>query len=784
MGLIMRKIFIFVIMLFIAGNINLRADGDLDEVKANLPKMLGTSQMGTEFYLTFFPAWEVSGSGNFMKIFFTSTVDTRVTVEIEGIYFEKSIKIKAGEVSEFNMSPGDAMPYSKGDRDAPLAEQVFEGRGIHITAEDPVLVYGMTRYHYTSDGYLALPLHCLGKKYIVASYMDTDGTTQYLSSYTAIVATHDETELEFTLGGHDGSMTAGGMVYGEMKPFSMNSSDVVLIGSVGKHSDLTGSVIDADKPVAVVSGNFCVYIPKDKGYCDYTIEMEIPTEIWGRSYNVSPIHERKIPGIIKIFAKESDTRIFRGTEEIGMLKTAGGGSGEGWLEMRASEITKAPVAVNISGDKPINVVYYNTGSREDSVESDPFQMNILSERHYSKYHEFITPGVNGGRTFRNNYANIVYRATESGEIPEEMYLGRYIEGVVEWSKLKDVDSFPGMLIDGTDKDGRSYYSKKIGINPVDHVFLKCNDDFAVQVYGQSDDDSYGYIAGGVLTDMNIYDNRAPVLISEEGSGNSISGEFADLAGDSEEISGMAMLFLIGSESENYTFSRDAWSWELDVEDVSKAARAVLYACDKRGNDTLIEYLYLPSGLIASCNKLEFKDCTSGEDYEQSFNLQNLNDEVISIESIALAKGENFSIVSNELSQIGAESQEELKIKFSAGSEAEYSDELVVNYGDSKEVRVALLGYVKSMSVATREEKDVVCIYPNPVRGDELRVDLGNSGAFEFDIYDIDGRVLKSVKTGSDRVMKLDISDLLSGKYVLVLKGHKGIVATESFTVVR
>ena len=782
----MRKILTFVIMLFASVVVNVHANSDLEEVKANLPKMFGASNVGMEFYLTFFPAWEISDSGNFIKIFFSSMVDTRVKIEVVGIGFEKSIEVKAGEVTEFNMMPDDAMPYRRNDREKPLAEQVFKGRGIHISAEDPIIVYGMTRYQYSSDGYLALPLYCLGNKYMVASYMDTDGASQYLSSYTGIVSAYDANEIEFTLGGSETSKTAGGMKYGETKPFSMNSSDLVLIGSIGKYSDLTGSVIAGMKPVAVVSGNFCVYIPQDKGYCDYIIEMEIPAEIWGYSYNISPIYGRKRPGIIKIFAKEMFTHVFHGGEEIGFIKIPGGREGEGWLEMRASEITKDPEPVNIRGDKPINVVYYNTSSRDDNVESDPFQMNILAERHYSKYYEFIIPGVNGGESFNRNYVNIVYRATESGELPDEMYFGKYIDGSVSWDRLKDISSDPGRLISGTENDKRSYYTKTMSIDSVSSpIIIKSNEAFGVHIYGQDDtDDSYGYLAGGVFMNTNVYDTKAPILINEEGSGLRIRGEFKDIAGEGEEVSGMRILFLIRTESYNYNFSRNGWSWELNVIDENKAAKAVLYACDMVGNDITVEYLYSPYGLIASYEKLEFKNCVAGNNYEKSVNLQNISDEVIEIKSMVLEKGSNFSIVSDLIGQIGANSQTDIRIKFNAGSKPWYSDNLIVNYGDNRELWVSLLGDIKIMSAAASESRDAVYIYPNPVRGEEFKVYLADSGALEFSIYNLRGNVIKSGKTGSDSIFKVSISDLQSGSYVLILKNKYGIVGTESFAVVK
>ena len=72
---------------------------------------------------------------------------------------------------------------------------------------DPVICYGVTRFQYTSDGFLAYPVTSFGKTYTVASYVDpTNNTGQFLPSETGIVGAYDNTKVTFRMGGCESCM--------------------------------------------------------------------------------------------------------------------------------------------------------------------------------------------------------------------------------------------------------------------------------------------------------------------------------------------------------------------------------------------------------------------------------------------------------------------------------------------------------------------------------------------------------------------------------------------------
>lgn len=59
-------------------------DNDEATLRKELPQLLGSSNQGTEFFMTFHPCWEAAGKADGCKIYITSAVATLVTVEIPG----------------------------------------------------------------------------------------------------------------------------------------------------------------------------------------------------------------------------------------------------------------------------------------------------------------------------------------------------------------------------------------------------------------------------------------------------------------------------------------------------------------------------------------------------------------------------------------------------------------------------------------------------------------------------------------------------------------------------
>lgn len=569
-----------------------------------------SNNAGTLFYMAFHPCWEESGPNNAIRIYVSSAVRTKVTLEIKDLGISRTKETIPNDVIEFILPPQEAQPYSKGSGAYPIPpqpEQIWTGRGIKLTSDQPIIAYGVTRYQYTSDGYLAYPVTSLGKVYQVASYADpTNNTSQFLPSYTSIVGVYDNTKVTFRMGGCESCRVpkedGDTLKTGEVIRRTLNEGDVWLIPGIGPYNDLTGSKINASKPVAVMSGNFCAYIPTHIAACDFIIEQELPENVWGSYYHVTQIISRKKFSIIKVFAKKPYTSVLVDGVPMWNIVTPGGIWGTGYIEARAgTEPEPRPVVVHSADDFPINVVQFNPGQQDDNVPSDPFQLQLSPLEQYQKEIVFNTPGIRGGFGFRDNYVNIVYKATPDGGIPQDLQFAEVLDGKFNWIPMNAYSSNPGkkFTYDTPDKDGRVYFSKTLKL-PYDGVYrIKADEPFVAYAYGFSDYDSYGFPTSVATADLETPDTLAPYVEYSKDCDGFVTGQVIDEPRiDPANRSNLGLIYM-DNKSFNYKFTVDEFvigespqtTWKLSIIDPKVDAKAFLVFIDRAGNrkDTIIEH---------------------------------------------------------------------------------------------------------------------------------------------------------------------------------------------------
>jgi len=643
--IVMKKMYFLLVLLCIS----LQSLYSVELDKSKLPKLLGSSNMGKEFYFSFIPCWETSGGD--IKLYISSNVKTKVIVDVPGKGYQKIKYTVPNDIIEFTLAPAIGQPYQKIHTQPPEPDKIWRRACVHVVADDPIICYGVTRYQYTSDGFLALPVNSLGKEYIIASYPDVasnDG--QWLSSEFTVTAAYDKTEIWFTMGGNDSSTSASGQKPGQKTKWNLNTGDVLMLSSLGHLADLTGSKIEASKPVAVVSGNYCAYVPTNCGCCDFIMEMELPTDTWGTQYHITPIINRLKNSIIRVFAKESNTNIYRDNDLIGTIQTAGGISGVGWLDMRAD--TGKPRPITIHSDKAISFTQYNTGQLDDGIVSDPFQMVLVPTEQYQKETMFNTPGIRGGFGFPQNYLNLCYEATDSNTIPDDLEIATVEVGQFFWQKLKEMSPNPGTPFIKL-QDNKNYFSKTI-LLPGDGVYkMRADKPFQAYMYGFSYCDSYGFPASVALR-SNDYNDFVPPKpewnMNCSGDVNLDSKVFViDKATNGSKSSGLAMIYLMSDSSYNYQLSygefvagvdSTTW-WKLNVIDRSKDARAFVRFIDKASNDTIILIDFKSPKLRVSKTNMSLR--SFGKDSVHFYNYQLYNDsqtDTLSINKISFLKNQD------------------------------------------------------------------------------------------------------------------------------------------------
>ena len=188
--------------------------------------------------------------------------------------YPKTASIEPNSKREFSFSIGLA-----GSADIRVVnEQLLSlNKGIRVRSTNnvPVTVIGSNSESKSTDAFLALPCQTVDinkyKYFLFAAEGVSSETSQFV-----VVACEDGTEISTTVAGDS---------------ISASLSSFQSFG-VSHGTDITGTIIESDKPVAVFSGHQCGRIPTDKSACDHLVEQIPMHAVWGTTFFTSPFGYR------------------------------------------------------------------------------------------------------------------------------------------------------------------------------------------------------------------------------------------------------------------------------------------------------------------------------------------------------------------------------------------------------------------------------------------------------------------------------------------------------------
>ncbi len=318
--------------------------------------------------------------------------------------------------------------------------ETIYNRGISIRSQDTIAAYFLAFEEpgATNDMTLLFPNQSLGQEYIVMCWRDNIPTIGYTNrgpSMLAIVAPNNSTNITIT----PSVNTAGGHSAGVPFTIVLDSHDAyqVLANSPSRFdmSDLTGTEIISDKPIAVFGGSQIALVPDSIMAADYMIEQMTPITAWGMNFNAFPIEMRQTwqRDVLKIVASEDMTTVTiydstsTGPAEVislnrgeffewdgtpcdpGLYDIPFGG---GHAADCAGKLLDSPT--RIVADKPILVGQFVTGGvltkgepsfitgSGDVPLGDPAFMLIPPEEQYARRYVFLIPPG-----YTNDYLNVV-----------------------------------------------------------------------------------------------------------------------------------------------------------------------------------------------------------------------------------------------------------------------------------------------------------------------------------------------------------------------------------------
>jgi RHS repeat-associated protein len=401
-----------------------------------------------------------------LSLYISAEQATTGTVSVPGLNFSTTFTVAARGVSAVRL-PDAAQANFYGQA---------QGKGIRVTSDADVSIYGFSYAPFTTDGFLALPTKSLGTRYVNLAYPNTFASSA-VASELGIVATDDATNVTITPSSNTGTHLAGipfTVTLGRGQTYQLRSNPVALVPG----NDLSGSQISSDKPIAVFGGNQLAVVPFDASAGNYFVEQLLPANTWGTRFAIAPLAARpnqlnyRYTDVYRFLASTDNTHIYINNALAATIN-------RGQVYERSSD-----QYIYVVTDHPVLAAQYATGrtgltfrNAEQNKPGDPSMMLVVPLDSFLSSYTISTPQATTAMPatrFHSNYVNIVVPDGSIGSVK--------LDGVsVASSRFTSI--------------GTSGYSgAQLALTSGTHTLTGAQP-FGANVYGFGDFDAYSYPAG-------------------------------------------------------------------------------------------------------------------------------------------------------------------------------------------------------------------------------------------------------------------------------------------------
>ncbi len=191
--------------------------------------------------------------------------------------------------------------------------------------------------------------------------------TRFPGTQLVIAAPSDNTTVTITP-----SVTTGARTAGVPYVITLNQGQTYALQNTGSEpSDLSGTLITSDKPIAVFGSHSAANIPAPAvGFADYLVEQLISTDTWGTEFVTVPLATRPRGDTFRILAAANGTNVSVDGANVATLDRG-----------QLHEFTLT-AAAHITSDQPILVAQYANSALFDDSASDPFMMLVPAISQY------------------------------------------------------------------------------------------------------------------------------------------------------------------------------------------------------------------------------------------------------------------------------------------------------------------------------------------------------------------------------------------------------------------
>ena len=417
----MKKLIILVFTLFLAFSSQIKAQG--------------VSTDGKDFYLGFlYPSYNrviPAFSAGYFRIYalISSYQDNTVYVS----YFNddgteqaaQPYKVQARKAIQVQLSPALLRMTDPGD-------QIKEYKSLHITSKRPISVQFFSTGGSSCGMYTSIPTTLLGKKYVIASYNDNpEGQLAMLGGrgpseidiacgFFQVIGTQNGTTVTITptsttQGGRHTGVTNGPGSNGTPRPYSisLNRGQCYMVKSHcgTSENDITGSIVESDKPVAVISGHENLGIGSVGNRSlegrDYMVEQMIPVVHWANTGYVSLPFVDSEPNNGEGIGENYRVIVYD-SSQVNVHISPGLANLNGTIKYYPSEVMNVTVPVDFSSDSTPFMIYQIDQANHSAKEPFPrpsMAQIIPISRWKNAYLWFVPSNVN--EKLQGYYVNII-----------------------------------------------------------------------------------------------------------------------------------------------------------------------------------------------------------------------------------------------------------------------------------------------------------------------------------------------------------------------------------------
>lgn len=499
----------------------------------SLPTILfAQTTEGTDFWVTFMQA-DQGDNKMFLELSISSRSNCNVTISNPFTGYTKQVSVTANQRELVRLYEGSPKATNaRNDMKTSKAvcyavnSEVVDTCALHVVATQPISLFASNYKYATFDATNVLPTESLQDNYIIQTYSpsDHDGATKSQGSHFAIIATEDNTVVEYTPTAYTFAIrsylndyaTWGDDLFNDHPEYRRYQgytlgqtmlTDTLMAGqvyyvwtdkAVGDDGDLSGTLVKAKdgKKIAVFQGNPHTNVPDGVKQRDHLFSQAMPTTTWGNTFAVTASKSNdgeRARDIFRLMALHDGTTVYVDGDSVYTFDFATRDPKQFWeFEIGSSTASGRSGVKYFSGNNHIittscacalhefiaSQVYGNSSNKQGDpamIWINPIEQQI-NQITFATYESLGKDGSGTDKKTTYHFVNVVT------DHPNDITL--------------DNNSIATQFRPFEANSHYSFAQISLGSNAASHTLKATQGGFIAHVYGYTENESYGYSAGG------------------------------------------------------------------------------------------------------------------------------------------------------------------------------------------------------------------------------------------------------------------------------------------------